>query len=434
MRNTNRKSGGIGRIWERILILLLAVVLGFQCSTFGHYYRVAHPKPEETIGTIPTTKPVEPETTAPVTETTAPATKSEAELREERAEELLGEMTLDEKIWQMFIVTHEQLEGVPADDYQTSSGENTKLSIQEKRPVGGVVYFRENLKNEDQIKNKLIGRLQSYSKLGLFICLDEEGGQVVRLGGRDLGVKDFGPMFEIGKTENNVEKAYEVGKTLGEQLGELGFNMDLAPVADVRTNPNNKVIGNRAFSDDPVLAGEMVAECVRGFKDADTLCTLKHFPGHGDTREDSHNGSASSSKTLEELEECELIPFQRGIEAGAPFVMMGHITLPEVTEEDVPATLSEEIVTELLRIEMGFEGLIITDAMDMRAITEHYDPDVAAVMAVQAGVDMILMPKELQKAFEGIKNAVADDTITEERIDDSVLRILMTKLEYGIID
>ena len=433
MRNTNRKSGGIGRIWERILILLLAVVLGLQCSTFGHYYRVAHPKPEETIGTIPTTKPVEPETTAPVTETTAPATKSEAELREERAKELLGEMTLDEKIWQMFIVTHEQLEGVPADDYQTSSGENTKLSIQEKRPVGGVVYFRENLKSEDQIRDKLIGRLQSYSKLGLFVCLDEEGGQVVRLGGRDLGVKDFGPMFAIGETED-AKNAYEVGKTLGEELGELGFNMDLAPVADVWTNPDNEVIGNRAFSDDPELAGEMVAECVRGFKDADTLCTLKHFPGHGDTSEDSHNGSASSSKTLEELEKCELIPFQRGIEAGAPFVMMGHITLPEVTEEAVPATLSAEIVTDLLRIKMDFEGLIITDAMNMGAITAHYDADEAAVMAVQAGVDMILMPNELQKAFEGIKNAVENGTITEERIDDSVLRILMTKLEYGIID
>jgi beta-N-acetylhexosaminidase len=176
-----------------------------------------------------------------------------------------------------------------------------------------------------------------------------------------------------------------------------------------------------------------VAACVAGFGDSGTLCTLKHFPGHGDTASDSHYGAVSVEKTLQELEACELLPFRAGIEAGAPCIMVGHISLPEVTGDTLPATLSFEIVSCLLRGELGFEGLIITDSMSMGAITEHYDSAEAAVLALRAGVDVILMPQSLSGAVEGILEALESGELSQTRIDESVLRILETKLRSGII-
>ena len=163
------------------------------------------------------------------------------------------------------------------------------------------------------------------------------------------------------------------------------------------------------------------------------LCSLKHFPGHGDTAADSHYGEAEIMKTLEELYECELIPFQAGIEAGAPFVMIGHLTLPQVIEEKVPASLSYDIVTGLLREELGFDGVIITDSMSMQAITDQYSSGEAAVKAIQAGVDIVLMPYSLEDAVSGVKAAVQSGQLTEERINESVLRILTLKIQSGII-
>lgn len=201
----------------------------------------------------------------------------------------------------------------------------------------------------------------------------------------------------------------------------------------MNSNPNNTVIGSRAFGTDPEKVAEMVAACVKGFRDSGMVCTLKHFPGHGDTEEDSHYGEAKSWKTLDELRTCELRPFQAGIEAGASMIMVGHITLPNVTEE-IPATLSHDIVTGILREEMKYNGIIITDSMAMGAIANLYSSDEAAVKAIQVGCDMILMPYQLESAINGIETAVNSGDITEERIEESVLRILKVKLEAGIIE
>lgn len=345
-----------------------------------------------------------------------------------RAERILENMTLEERIYQLFIVTQEQLTGV---SQVTQSGKTTQSAI-EKYPVGGIIYFANNLLSREQCKT-MIENIQSYSEIGLFISVDEEGGKVARLGNdSEMGTTSFPAMGSIGVTDD-TSKAYEVGYVIGQEISELGFNLDFAPVADVYSNEENTVIGDRAFSSDPYVAARMVSACVQGFRDSQMLCTLKHFPGHGDTVTDSHYGEAQITKTLEELYLCELIPFQEGINSGVPLVMIGHLTAPKITEEDVPATLSYEIVTGLLREEMGFDGIIITDSMAMQAITEKYSSGIAAVKAIQAGVDIVLMPQNLQDAVNGILTAIQEGILTEERIDESVLRILQTKISKDII-
>ena len=428
MRNRNQKSLWDKRmIFERVLILILVAVLAVQCATYKKLVEISDT--EETMGVK------DPDTTVPettISSATEPKTEEPVETidpQKNHAQMILEDMTLEEKIWQMFVVDIDLLTGVNG---TTKSGSQTKNAIGNK-PVGGVIYFSDNLKDRTQTET-MIRNLQSYSKIQMLIGVDEEGGKVTRLGGSpEFGVTDFGKMYNVGK-DGDPSKAYNVGWTLGKQLRELGFNLDFAPVADIWTNQDNVVIGKRAFSDDPKVAADMVQACVKGFVETQMLCTLKHFPGHGDTEDDSHSGSVSSGKTLDELRECELIPFQQGINAGAPMVMMGHISLPNVEgAEDVPATLSKTIVTDLLKGEMGFEGLVITDAMNMGAIVEHYDSGDAAVQAIQAGVDLLLMPADMDAAFEGVQNAVEAGDISEERIDKSVLHILEMKLCYGII-
>ena len=204
-------------------------------------------------------------------------------------------------------------------------------------------------------------------------------------------------------------------------------------MADVNSNKRNPVIGTRAFSEDPAVVSQMVDRSVKGFRDSGVICTLKHFPGHGDTETDSHFGYAETQKSLEELESCELIPFKAGIDAGAPVVMAGHITVPSVTNNDIPASLSKDIITGLLREKLGFKGLVVTDSLQMQAITDRYTSAEAAVMALEAGCDIILMPENLEEAAKGISEAVKTGKLTEDRLNDSVTRILRTKIESGSI-
>lgn len=357
-----------------------------------------------------------------------PAEEEEIAPELQEAERILESMTLEEKIYQMFIVTQEQLTGVST---VTRSGETTKEAIQ-KYPVGGIVYFAKNLISREQCM-EMIDNIQTYSKLGLFISVDEEGGTVARLGNNAaMGTTSFPPMGIIGESKD-VQQAYDAGYTIGTEIAALGFNLDFAPVADVNSNPDNPVIGTRAFSSDPQIAAEMVSACVNGFQDSRILCTLKHFPGHGDTDADSHYGEARTDKTLEELEQCEWIPFRAGIQAGADFVMVGHICAPNVTDETLPASLSYDMVTGFLRGQLGFEGIVITDSLSMQAITDQYSSGEAAVKAVKAGVDILLMPENLADAAEGLVSAVQSGEISEEHIDESVLRILKIKSESGIL-
>lgn len=371
------------------------------------------------------------ETTAPVTTTseTSPSTEATAPPLELRAQEILNGMTQEEKIYQLFIVRPEAL--LDTSEPATTAGMELCAALV-KQPVGGVAFFADNILDPVQCRS-MITNLQGSSRVRMFIAVDEEGGAVARIASNPaMGATQFPPMGEIGR-QGNPERAYDVGTTIGKEIALLGFNLDMAPVADVNTNQDNPVIGTRAFSSDPAVAAGMVASCVRGFTDSGVLSCLKHFPGHGDTTTDTHQGYAETQKTLEQMEETELIPFCSGIQAGVPLVMAGHITCPNVTNDGLPASLSPYLLTDVLRNNLGFSGVIITDSLEMEAITDIYTPEEAAVLALSAGCDMLLMPQSLSEAVSGIQAALESGTITEQRIDESVLRILKLKLEYGIL-
>ena len=350
---------------------------------------------------------------------------------EERAAGLVQKMSIEEKVAQMFVVLPEAL--VSGVDGVTEAGEATREAFNEF-PVGGIVYLAANLQSYDQVKS-MLANVQDYSEerigLPLFLCVDEEGGKVARVAKSGiLDVEPFASMAVIG-SRRNVEEAYHVGTSIGQYLHELGFTVDFAPVADVWTNPENQVVKDRSFGSDPNVVSEMASAVAKGLSENGVLAAYKHFPGHGSTAADTHAGYAYTDKTLEELYQNEFIPFQAGIEQGIPFIMAAHISLPQVTGDDVPASLSPGIIAELLRGEMGYQGIIITDAMNMGAIIQQYSSGEAAVKAIQAGNDMILMPEDAKEAYRGVLQAVADGTIAKERIDESVIRIVRTKLQMG---
>ena len=345
-----------------------------------------------------------------------------------RVEELLSSLSLEEKVAQLFVVLPEQLVGNVS--CVTAAGEATREAIN-NRPVGGIVYLESNLVSPQQTKT-MLQNVQQYSmdrlNLPMFLCVDEEGGQVTRLAGKagfDLPVYDN--MSVIG-SRGDTEQACQMGESIGQYLYDLGFNTDFAPVADVLTNPNNQVVRYRSFGSDPEMVKNMTDAVSRGLASKKILATYKHFPGHGNTAADTHAGYAYSNKTKEELYQCELIPFIQGIEDEVPFIMMGHISLPNIVGDDTPASLSKTIVTDLLIDELGYKGIIITDALNMGAVSQQYSSAQAAVKALNAGVDMLLMPADFNAAYQGVLAAVQSGEISEERIDESVEKILKTKI------
>lgn len=350
---------------------------------------------------------------------------------EDAAAKKLASMTTEEKVLQLFFITPEALTGV---DEVYAAGAKTKEML-ETYPVGGLVYFRQNLRTPDQVKDMLT-RSRKYSRdrigLDLFTGVDEEGGEVARISGREeFGIAAFPSMSEIG-AEGDPQKAYEVGSSIGTYLSDLGFNLDFAPVADVLTNPENTVVAKRSFGSDGAITAQFVIKEMEGLKSQGVDAVLKHFPGHGGTAGDTHQGYAYTERTMDQLMAEDLVPFKEGIDAGAGFIMAAHISAPQVTGGDEPASLSKTLLTDVLRGKLGFQGVIITDALNMGAITEKYSSAEAAVLAVKAGADMLLMPANFSEAYNGVLNAVGDGTISETRLDESVMRILRVKLERQI--
>ena len=340
---------------------------------------------------------------------------------------IIDGMSLHEKICQLFIVTPEGLTGY---DLVTQSGAATLDSLKEY-PVGGLIYFSQNLEDTEQTKDMISGTVSSNSTVSdipLFFAVDEEGGTVARCAEK-LGTTEFKPMYEY--RSKGTETAYSNAYTIAQDISELGFNLDFAPVADTWSNPDNTVIGKRAYSDDFEETAELVASAVKGFRDGGVACSVKHFPGHGDTAEDSHDGMACSYKTADELEKQEYLAFESGIEAGADMVMVGHITMVNI--DNMPASLSHTIITDELRGKLGYDGLIVTDALAMGALSNYYSSDEIAVEVIKAGGDILLMPTDLSSAVEGIEDAVENGDITEERINESVYRILKLKKEKNIL-
>lgn len=339
---------------------------------------------------------------------------------ESRAAEILAGMSDREKICQLFVVRPQSIGSV------TGAEDGLRTALEEY-PVGGFVFFSDNLESGGEEVKATISKMQEWSRLGLIICADEEGGRVNRLMST-LGTTWLDSMFSY--RDQGIDKAYSNAATIARDMKSFGFNTDLAPVADVFSNPENTVIGDRAYSDDFVQASQLVSAAVSGFKDSGFACAVKHFPGHGDTSEDTHVSSALITKSVEELFEQELLPFIAGIDAGADMVMIGHLTIKDLDDE--PATVSYSVVTGLLRERMGYSGVVITDSLEMGAIT-GYAPGQLAVRVLNAGIDILLDPSDFAASVEGIELALEVGELTMERIDESVLRILIMKLENGII-
>lgn len=354
---------------------------------------------------------------------------TEASAAQQTAQALLDTMTDEEKLWQLFFVTPEAITNV---NTATVAGETTKKAL-EQYPVGGIVYFAKNLEDREQTV-ALLENTQSYAKIPLFLGVDEEGGTVSRVGSNpDMDVPSVGDMRSLGKSQDPAA-VYAAGQDIGGGLYALGFNLDFAPVADVAQGADS-VIGSRSFGSDAELCASLAGVIVKSLRAEGIVSCLKHFPGYGSATVDDHNGTSVVEKTLSELESCDLIPFQTIIasEESVPFVMVSHLSYPNVTGSDTPADLSASIVTDILRDKLDYRNVIITDSHSMASITDHYSAGEAAVKALAAGCDMILMPSDLQAAFDAVKAAVADGTLSQARINGSVLRILTVKAEYGII-
>lgn len=341
-------------------------------------------------------------------------------------EKIMEGMSVEEKVAQLFFITPEALTG-----YQlvTQCGDATYAALKEY-PVGGLIYFSDNLETPDQTRD-MIGKAKEYMQretgIPLFTGVDEEGGRVVRIASKDaFNVTRFKPMAELAAS-GNTDEVYNAGNAIGAYLKDLGFNVDFAPVADVITNPANTVIGDRSFGEDRDRVSGMASAFAQGLSANDVIAVYKHFPGHGGTEADTHEGYAYTMRTKEELLENELVPFQKAVDDGAGMIMVAHISLPAVTGDDTPATLSKEIVTDLLRDEMGYDGVVITDALNMGAIANGYTAGESAVYALQAGCDILLMPSDFKTAYQAVLSAVRSGALSEERIDRSVIRILNLK-------
>ena len=333
--------------------------------------------------------------------------------------EKIESMTLDEKIGQLFIVG---FEGETVND--------EIVDLISNRKVGGLILFARNIVNSSQLieLNNSLRKIES--DIPLFISVDEEGGLVSRVPNEFEALPSSG---EIGNY-NSEEISYKVGAIIAKELKALGFNMDFAPVLDINSNPNNTVIGERAFGDNADIVTRLGIKTMEGIRDGGIIPVVKHFPGHGDTDVDSHYGLPIVTKTLDELNSLEFIPFKEAINNGADVVMISSIILSSIDSEN-PSTMSEKVMTDILRGDLGFDGVIATDDMTMAAIMDNYNLTDAVVMSIKSGADLVLVCHgydNILNSILAVKDAVNSGIISEERIDESVDRILKLKEKYNV--
>ncbi|MFZ3578783.1 beta-N-acetylhexosaminidase [Virgibacillus sp. DJP39] len=335
--------------------------------------------------------------------------------------EIVEKMSLEEKIGQMVFT------GISG----TVLTQKTKILIN-KYNVGGIIFYEDNLQNPQQtvkLRNQIIAE-NAEKSLPLFLGVDQEGGRISRLPG---GLTGIPTNKKIGAV-NSSEFSYDIGSLLGKELNAFGFNLDFAPVIDVNSNPDNPIIGNRSFGNNPEVVSKLGIQTMKGLQSQHVIPVIKHFPGHGDTSVDSHLQLPKVNKSLEELNKLELIPFKNAIESGADMVMVAHILLPQI-DNQYPATMSEKIISGLLRKQLDFNGVVITDDITMNAITNNYGIEQTAVQSVKAGSDIILVAHGYNKVvsvIDALKAAVTTGEISEQRINTSVSRIIELKQKYNI--
>ena len=360
---------------------------------------------------------------------------------------IIDKMTLEQKVAQLFVVSPETLTGVDSVQY---AGDMTYQALQDY-PVGGIVFAEDNIDSSSQF-GTMTDNLQSYSEdisgLPLFLAAAEEGGSASVLGNNDNldeyyensysdddsdyssssanSVHSGAPsMSEIGRKDDSTN-AYEAGKSIGSLMSAYGLNLDLAPVADVLSG-NSTGIGDRTFGTDAQTVSDMASEVIRGIQEEDVNAAMKYFPGYG-AASSNMSGFPVINSSLDELKKKEFLPYSNAIVQGLDFIMVGHISVPNVTGDDTPASLSEKMISEVLRKDLGFKGIVMTDYLNDKTIVKNYSAADAAVKAIQAGADLLLEPDDLEAAYEGVLKAVKKGDITEDRLDESIYRILRVKL------
>lgn len=327
--------------------------------------------------------------------------------------QLLSGMSVEQKVAQMFIITPEALTGVA----QVSvAGATTQAALSEFQ-IGGLVYEGKNIVSPEQITT-MIANTQTYAKeasgLSLFACIDELGGGASQLAGNE----NFGVVETVDfNSLAGRDEAFEAGDKIGTYLNSYGFNVDFAPLANLSYDLSDI----QSFGSDPDTVSELANGMAEGLEANGILATMKYFP--------SLEGTAPDDKTLEQLQSSDLVPFAAGIEQNIPLIMVGHVTLPQIATDNVPASLSKAVVTDLLKGDLNYQGLVISDALNKEAITSAYTSEQAAIKAIQAGNDLLLMPEDFLAAYQGVLSAVESGEISTEQIDQSVTKIIKAKLQ-----
>lgn len=368
--------------------------------------------------------PAEEPTQAPAQDDSPEAKPPTQSPKEAFLADLAASMSLEEKVGQMFFCSFEQDEaGSPL----LALNDPTRQAIQDYH-LGGVIYFASNIDTAEQVI-AFSEELQDASKLPLFIATDEEGGRVSRItrSGNIDAIK-IPPAKTIGHA-GEPQNAYRVNEIIAKELRALGINTDFAPCADVDARDDG-AIGDRSFSGDASVAAEFVAEAVRAYQENQVVSAVKHFPGHGAALGDTHEEAIVAEKSLEQILTEDMLPFKRSAEAGVPMIMVSHITVPEWGE---PSSVSKNAM-DYIRNELAYEGVIITDSFKMGAITNYYTPGEAAKKSITAGVDILLMPENMEEAIGAVLAAVKSGEIPEAQIDRSVARILALKYDYGLFE
>lgn len=328
-------------------------------------------------------------------------------------------MPLEDKVAGLFMVSPEILTGVGT---VTKAGESTKTALS-KYAVGGVIYSAKNIKNENSFK-EMLSNTELYSKYPVFLAMEEEGGMNAPIVSKNIGSKT-----DSAKTiaaTGDPQKAYLAGITIGNYMKELGLNMNFAPVVDL-ANVEKSVMEERSFGDDIDKVKEFATSEMKAFNELGIIPCVKHFPGMGSVTKDTGTGVVVSERTEEELWASELSLFQKLVEEKVPAIMVSNIAMPSLVGDNTPCVLSEKVVTGILRGDLGYDGLVITDMLNEKAIADYHSADEAAILALRAGCDMILCPENFEQAYNGVLKAVQEGTISEERVDDALRRIYRIK-------
>lgn len=404
-----------------VMLVLIAAVAGGVVYSVKKITDASRQQSEEKQEQIDQIIASEESIDAPVEESSEEVTPEPT--AEEKLDEIVNAgievMPLEDKVAGLFLVTPESITGVST---ATQAGDGTKEALTEYA-VGGIIYSQKNMLDADQLQ-EMIDNTNLYAHYPLFIAVEEEGGSVSPVSA--AGLADATDSAQTIGSTGSADGAYTLGTTIGTYLAELGFNLNLGVVADLAV-AEDSVMEERSFGSDTEIAAACVTNMVLGLEEQNVDSCLKYFPGIGSATSDPQESLVSTDRTAEEFRANEFTVFQAGIDAGADMVMVSHISAPALTGDSTPCSMSSAVVTDILRTELGFDGVIISDAMNVSAITEYYSADQAAVLAIKAGCDMILMPEDYELAYNGVLEAVESGVISEERINDSLRRIYRIK-------